>query len=119
MFAASYTKGILFKNYFPFPEQISTYGAGGKYYAVDTHWKSFTNIYVCPSHTSQKAQIEKPGKILSEVTVTAKCPSKKGFLFPEIIKFLVKTEKGTKLFFFLTVKENALAVTQMAQLQQH
>lgn len=119
MFAASYTKGILSKNYFPFPEQISTYGAGGKYYAVDTHWKSFTNIYVCPSRTSQKAQIEKLGKILSEVTVTAKCPSKKGFLFPEIIKFSVKTEKGTKLFFFLTVKENALAVIQMAQLQQH
>lgn len=70
----------------------------GKYHATDTHWKSFTNIYGCPGHTSQKAQREKPGKILSEVTVTAKCPSRKGYLFPEIIKLLVKTEKGT--FFF-------------------
>lgn len=51
-----------------------------------THWKSFTNIYGCPGHTSQKARREKPGKILSEVTVTAKYSSKKGYLFPEIIK---------------------------------
>ena len=113
-------KAYCLKIIFPFLSKYPLTEWGGKYHAVDTHWKSFTNIYVCPSHTSQKAQIEvfyQPGKILSEVTVTAKCASKKGFLFPEIIKFLVKTEEGTEPF--LTVKQNALAVIQMAQLQHH
>ena len=59
--------------------------------------------------------------MLSEWTGTAQCPSKKGLPFPEIIKFLAKTEKGTKLFFFLkkTVNQTALAATQAARLPQH
>lgn len=87
-----------------------------------THWKSFTNIYGCPGHTSQKARREKPGKILSEVTVTAKHPSKKGYLFPEIIKPQTKkSRKGDFFFnlFFLMVKTKCFGSHTNGLAQNH